>query len=113
MTNIMSNVAAANMFLPALACVAPLHGQSPVFVLAPIALSTSAAFLFPISTPPNAMILTNGNVTLEQLFKIGLLCTGVFLCTIVTYCLYVLPVIYGYRFEVTQSIMDTCTSTQR
>ncbi len=106
-TNIMSNIAAANIFLPALACVAPFHHKPPIVVLAPVTLCISLAFLFPISTPPNAIVLTNKNVSLGQMFRMGLLCTAVFLCTSLLYCEYVIPRIYNMN-HVSQEVLDEC-----
>eukprot|EP00607_Mallomonas_marina_P010202 CAMPEP_0182422324 /NCGR_PEP_ID=MMETSP1167-20130531/7982_1 /TAXON_ID=2988 /ORGANISM="Mallomonas Sp, Strain CCMP3275" /LENGTH=713 /DNA_ID=CAMNT_0024600291 /DNA_START=313 /DNA_END=2450 /DNA_ORIENTATION=+ len=90
-TNVMSNVATANILLPALACAGPAHHKNPLVILAPIALSTSLAFVFPIATPPNAIILANGNITFSIMAKAGIIMTIVSLSTTLIFTLCILP----------------------
>ena len=71
MTNLISNVAAANILLPILACAGPRHGHPAIVVLAPVAICTSLAFLLPVGTPPNAIIMANGNVTVTTMIKVS------------------------------------------
>lgn len=106
-TNVMSNIATANILLPALACVGPKHGLSSLAVMAPVALCISLALLFPIGTPPNAIVLANKNVSLSQMLRVGAICTVVYLTTILVYCLYFLPYLYDLD-DVPQSVRDSC-----
>ena len=87
----MSNVAAANIFLPSLACIGPKFNYSPLILLAPVALMLSLALLFPIGTPPNAIILANGNVTVKEMFRVGMICTILFMTTIISWTTFVMP----------------------
>jgi sodium-dependent dicarboxylate transporter 2/3/5 len=103
----MSNIAAANIFLPSLACIGPTRHKNPLVVLTPVALCISLAFLFPISTPPNAIVLVNKNVTVQQMFRVGALCTVVFVTTTLTYCTLVLPYIYNVN-SVSQEMLEEC-----
>jgi di/tricarboxylate transporter len=101
-TNFMSNVAAANIIIPPLACVGPRHGYSPVMVLFPVLMSTCLALLFPMGSPCNAIVLANGSVTLMQMVKVGIVATIIFLTTILLYSLYVFPL-----FSYTKLVPDT------
>ena len=47
-TNVMSNVAASGILISALSCTGPAHGVHPLYVLAPVAMASSYAFLLPI-----------------------------------------------------------------
>jgi di/tricarboxylate transporter len=47
-TNVMANVAASGILVSALSCTGPAHGVHPLFVLAPVAMASSYAFLLPI-----------------------------------------------------------------
>ena len=47
-TNIMSNVATANILLPAIACVGPSRGQDPLYMLTPVTLAVSLALVLPV-----------------------------------------------------------------
>jgi sodium-dependent dicarboxylate transporter 2/3/5 len=104
----MSNVAAANVLLPSLACIGSRYNVSPFIVLIPVALSISLAFLFPIGTPPNAIIMTNKRVTISMLFKVGSLCTVVFLTTILLYCHYLMPLMLGELSTIPESVRASC-----
>ena len=70
-TNLMSNVAVANILLPTLACAGPARGKPPLVLLAPVAWAVSLALLFPIGTPPNAIVMANGNVTVIMMAKVS------------------------------------------
>lgn len=109
-TNVMSNVATANILLPALACVGPKHHVAPLVVLAPVALGTSLALLFPIGTPPNAIVLANGNVQLGQMARVGAICTALSLAAILLYCLCIMPLVLDIS-DVPQSVLDSCGVT--
>ncbi len=106
-TNVMSNVAAANVLIASLACVGPIYGEAPLAVLTPVALSISLAFLFPIGTPPNAIALANKRVTIKTMFRVGCLATLLFLTSTLTYCIYLLPFLTDLH-HVPQSILQTC-----
>lgn len=107
-TNIMSNVAAANILLPSLACVGPQHGLAPLAVLLPIALSSSLALLFPIGTPPNAIVISNGRVSTLQMLIVGSLCTVLCLSAIIAYGIFVFPLLYDVH-HVTDAVADACS----
>jgi len=107
-TNVMSNVAASGILVSALSCTGPAHGVHPLFVLAPVAMASSYAFLLPIGTPPNAIILTNGNVTLKQMFCVGLLLSACLYATTVLYCLYFVPAFIYDIHSVSNQVLIKC-----
>ena len=78
-SNFISNTAAANLIVPILSAVGVGMGSAldPVggvkTLLVGVALSTSLAMLFPISTPPNALAHSTGLVTTKDMTKLGLL----------------------------------------
>jgi sodium-dependent dicarboxylate transporter 2/3/5 len=92
----MSNVATANILLPAIACVGPMRGQHPIVMMMPVALCISLALLLPIGTPPNAIVLSNGNISLRQMATTGAICTFVFMAVILLYSLVLVPMIFGH-----------------
>jgi sodium-dependent dicarboxylate transporter 2/3/5 len=106
-TNVMSNVATANILLPSIACVGPTRGQHPLVMMMPVALSISLALLLPIGTPPNAIVLSNGNITLKQMATTGALCTIVFMVVNMCYCLFLVPLIFG-EAHLQESILEAC-----
>lgn len=78
-SNFISNTAAANLIVPILSAVGVGMGEAldPVggvkTLLVGVALSTSLAMLFPISTPPNALAHSTGLVTTKDMTKVGIL----------------------------------------
>ncbi|MGN0188734.1 MAG: SLC13 family permease [Candidatus Cryptobacteroides sp.] len=77
-SNFISNTAAANLIVPILSAVGVGMGDSLLAIggvktlLVGVALSTSLAMLFPISTPPNALAHSTGLVTTKDMTKVGL-----------------------------------------
>lgn len=106
-TNVMSNVAAANVILPSLVCLGPQYHQSPLAVLMPVTLSISLALLFPMGTPPNAIIMTNKRVDSAQLLKAGALLTVLALASVIIYSIFVLPVVGGFH-TVSATVHSVC-----
>lgn len=78
-SNFISNTAAANLIVPILSAVAVGMGESLNAVggvktlLVGVALSTSLAMLFPISTPPNALTHSTGLTTTRDMTQVGLI----------------------------------------
>ena len=78
-SNFISNTATANLIVPILSAVGVGMGASLDEVggvktlLVGVALSTSLAMLFPISTPPNALAHSTGLVTTRDMTKVGLI----------------------------------------
>lgn len=70
LSNVMSNTAATTILVPiGLA----LAAGAEVEVVAPIALSASAAMCLPISTPPNAIAFASGRIDARDFLRIGAL----------------------------------------
>lgn len=78
-SNFISNTASASLIVPILSAVGVGMGESldalggVKTLLAGVALSTSLAMLFPISTPPNALAHSTGLVTTKDMTKVGIL----------------------------------------
>lgn len=72
-TEVMSNTALVNVFIPVIATFAVSQGLPLVEMCLPVALSASCAFMLPISTPPNAIIFSSGKITIPQMVRNGFL----------------------------------------
>jgi sodium-dependent dicarboxylate transporter 2/3/5 len=73
LTALMSNLAMVAVFIPIVAQIAT-ELQYPILGIAiPVALASSCDFMFPMSTPPNAIAYSSGHVSASQMFKIGFL----------------------------------------
>lgn len=71
LTELTSNVATVSGFLPILAAVADQVGVPPVYLIAPVALAASCAFMLPVATAPNAIAFASGATSLPQMIKAG------------------------------------------
>lgn len=71
LSEITSNTAQANLFMPILAGVAAASGVEPISIIAPCTLAFSCAFMLPMGTPPNAIVFGSGRVTIPQMAKAG------------------------------------------
>lgn len=93
-TEINSNTATANIFLPVLAAMAVAGQMNPLLLMIPATFACSFSFMLPSGTGTNAVIFGSNRVTIPEMAKCGfglnLLC--VILLTMLMY-MYVLPVL--------------------
>jgi sodium-dependent dicarboxylate transporter 2/3/5 len=66
-----SNTAAAATFLPMLSALAVGLDVPPMKLLVPATLAASCAFMMPVATPPNAIAIAGGHVTVGQMVRAG------------------------------------------
>lgn len=71
LTEVLSNVAICVVMLPVLMKIGEGLGISPLLLAVPFTLATSFAFSLPIATPPNAIVLSSGHITVRQMLKAG------------------------------------------
>jgi len=71
MTEIMSNTAISNMFIPVSIGLATVIGVEPYGLMALVALSSTCAFMLPVSTPPNAIVFGTKYITSEDMISTG------------------------------------------
>jgi sodium-dependent dicarboxylate transporter 2/3/5 len=71
-SEIMSNTAAAAVFIPISASLATSISVDPILLMAPIAIATSFGFVMPVGTPPNAIVFASGHVTAAKMARVGL-----------------------------------------
>jgi solute carrier family 13 (sodium-dependent dicarboxylate transporter), member 2/3/5 len=72
LTELSSNTAVANTFIPILAAAALGLGIDPLPVLFAAALACTCAFMLPVATPPNAIVFSSGRVTSGQMMRAGI-----------------------------------------
>ena len=71
-TEVSSNLASVAMLLPLIAAVAVEIGVPLLLMCAPVTLAASAAFMLPISTPPNAIVLAYKPLSIPMMVARGL-----------------------------------------
>jgi sodium-dependent dicarboxylate transporter 2/3/5 len=87
LTAFMSNLAMVTLFVPVVASLAINKGIDPLIFAIPVTLSASCDFMFPMSTPPNAIAFSSGHIKAAQMFKAG------FILNIISFFLLVVLII--------------------
>ncbi|MFM9986642.1 MAG: SLC13 family permease [Flavobacteriales bacterium] len=72
LTALMSNIAMVNIFIPVVATLAIGCGVSPEIYAIPVTIAASCDFMFPMSTPPNAIAYSSGYIKSSEMLKAGL-----------------------------------------
>lgn len=72
LTELMSNVALATIFVPVVFGIADAFGYDPLLLALPVTFAASCAFSMPISTPPNAVLFASGYIRLADMMKAGI-----------------------------------------
>jgi sodium-dependent dicarboxylate transporter 2/3/5 len=70
-TALMSNIAMVNIFVPIVASLAMGAGISPEVFAIPVTIAASCDFMFPMSTPPNAIAYSSGYIRSKDMLKAG------------------------------------------
>mgnify|MGYP002638819644 CR=1 FL=1 len=87
LTEITSNTATVETFLPILAGLAISLQVNPLLFMIPATVAGSFAFMLPVATPPNAIIFGTKRVAIMQMAKTGFVLNliGVILIALITY----------------------------
>ncbi len=82
LTEVTSNVATTQVLLPVLAGAAAAAGDDPVLWMLPATLAASCAFMLPVGTPPNAIVITTGRLQVVTMARVGIWMNGAMLIVI-------------------------------
>ncbi len=70
-TEFTSNTATATLLMPVMAALAVAVKVPPYLLMVPAIVATSCAFMLPVATPPNAIVMGTGRVSTMDLFREG------------------------------------------
>lgn len=73
LSEMMSNVALVNIFVPVIFGIAQGLNINPILLALPVTLSASIGFMFPIATPPNAIVFASGYIRIKDMMRAGIL----------------------------------------
>ena len=73
LTELMSNVALTTIYVPVVFGIADGLAINPALLAIPVTLAASCAFMFPISTPPNAIVFASGYIRMKDMMRAGIL----------------------------------------
>jgi len=71
LTEVTSNTATSQILLPVVASVAKQIEINPLFLMLPVTLSASMAFMMPVATPPNAIVFASGRLRIRDMITTG------------------------------------------
>ena len=94
MTELMSNVALVAVLAPVVAGIAIGLGIPMVYLLIPVTIASSCAFMLPMATPPNAIVFASGHIKVFEMAKVGIVLNiiSVLLLVGITYLL--IPILF-------------------
>jgi len=71
MTEVMSNVALVSVLTPVVAGIAIGMEIPMIYVLIPVTMASSCAFMLPMATPPNAIVFSSGYIKVMDMVRVG------------------------------------------
>lgn len=94
MTEIMSNVALVAVLAPVVAGIA-IGLEIPVlYLLIPVTIASSCAFMLPMATPPNAIVFASGYVKVHEMARVGVILNLIAVALLILMFQYVVPMIF-------------------
>jgi len=99
MTELTSNTATTEMFLPILGALAVAIQVNPLVLMIPATLAASCAFMLPVATPPNAIIFGTNRVSVMDMARTGIYINLLGTLLIVLACYYWAPVVFGFSMD--------------
>ena len=73
LSEFMSNVALVQIFIPVIFGISTSLGLNPFILGVPVTLAASIGFMFPIATPPNAIVFSSGYIRMKDMVRAGVL----------------------------------------
>ncbi|MBL6962695.1 MAG: SLC13/DASS family transporter [Bacteroidetes bacterium] len=96
LTEFTSNTATTEMLLPVVAGLAVSIKVHPLVLMLPITLAASMAFMFPVATPPNAIVFGSGRIDMMHMLKTGIFLNIIAIILITLYTLFWADVILPF-----------------
>jgi sodium-dependent dicarboxylate transporter 2/3/5 len=94
MTELMSNVALVAVLAPVVAGIA-LGLEIPIlYLLIPVTMASSCAFMLPMATPPNAIVFASGFVKVHEMARIGVIINSIAVVILIALFKYILPLLF-------------------
>jgi sodium-dependent dicarboxylate transporter 2/3/5 len=94
MTELMSNVALVAVLAPVVAGIAIGLDLPIIYLLIPVTIASSCAFMLPMATPPNAIVFASGYIKVHQMAKVGIILNLIAVVLLILVFQYVIPVLF-------------------
>jgi sodium-dependent dicarboxylate transporter 2/3/5 len=94
MTELMSNVALVAVLAPVVAGIA-IGLEIPIlYLLIPVTIASSCAFMLPMATPPNAIVFASGYIKVHQMARVGLILNLISVALLVVLFQFIIPLLF-------------------
>ncbi|RKN83582.1 SLC13 family permease [Ulvibacterium marinum] len=94
MTELMSNVALVAVLAPVVAGIA-IGLEIPIlYLLIPVTIASSCAFMLPMATPPNAIVFASGYIRVHQMARVGIMLNLIAVGLLILMFQFILPLIF-------------------
>jgi sodium-dependent dicarboxylate transporter 2/3/5 len=94
MTELMSNVALTAVLAPVVAGIA-IGLEIPIlYLLIPVTMASSCAFMLPMATPPNAIVFASGFVKVHQMARVGIILNLIAVALLILMFQFIIPIVF-------------------
>lgn len=94
MTELMSNVALVAVLAPVVAGIAIGLEVPILYVLIPVTIASSCAFMLPMATPPNAIVFASGYIKVHQMARVGIVLNLIAVVLLIGMFKYIVPLFF-------------------
>jgi len=94
MTELMSNVALIAVLAPVVAGIAIGLEIPMLYLLIPVTIASSCAFMLPMATPPNAIVFASGYIKVHQMARAGFVLNLISVVLLILIFQFVLPLLF-------------------
>ena len=94
MTELMSNVALVAVLAPVVAGIAIGLNIPILYLLIPVTMASSCAFMLPMATPPNAIVFASGYVKVAQMARVGIFINLIAVALLILMYRFVIPLVF-------------------
>ena len=94
MTELMSNVALVAVLAPVVAGIAIGLEIPMLYLLIPVTVASSCAFMLPMATPPNAIVFASGYVRVYEMARVGIILNLISVGLLILVFQYVIPLLF-------------------
>lgn len=94
MTELMSNVALVAVLAPVVAGIA-IGLEIPIlYLLIPVTMASSCAFMLPMATPPNAIVFASGYIKVNEMARVGIILNLIAIGLLILMFQFVIPLFF-------------------
>jgi sodium-dependent dicarboxylate transporter 2/3/5 len=94
MTELMSNVALVAVLAPVVAGIAIGLDIPILYLLIPVTIASSCAFMLPMATPPNAIVFASGYIKVHQMARVGVILNFIAVGLLILMFQFVIPLLF-------------------